>query len=45
MSDQVKGGSFLEKTKIVNRGSLCSASESTGFKLQYEPYVIFVACS
>ena len=30
-------GSFTEKAKIVDSGSLCSALENTGSKLQYEP--------
>ena len=38
-------GSYTEKTKIVDRGSLCSAHESTGSKLQHEPYLFSVACS
>ena len=38
-------GSFAEKAKIVDRGSLCSTLESTGSKLQYDPYLISVACS
>ena len=38
-------GSYSEKAKIVNRGSLCSARESTGSKLQCDPYHISVACS
>ena len=37
--------SFAEKAKIVDRGSLCSALESTGSKLQYEPYLFSIACS
>ena len=37
--------SFTEKTKIVNRGYICSASESTCSKLQYGPHLISVACS
>ena len=36
---------FTEKAKIVDRGSLCSAHESTGSKLQHEPYLFSVACS
>ena len=31
-------GLFSEKAKIVNRGSLCSARESTCSKLQYDAY-------
>ena len=38
-------GSYTEKAKIVDRGSLCSAYESTGSKLQYEPYLFSIACS
>ena len=38
-------GSFTEKAKIVDRSFLCSAPESTGSKLQYDPYLISVACS
>ena len=37
--------SFTEKAKIVDRGSICSTPESTGSKLQYEPYLFSVACS
>ena len=37
--------SYTEKAKIVNSGSLCSAPESTCSKLQYDPYLISVACS
>ena len=38
-------GSFAEKAKIVDIGSLCSAPENTGCKLQYDAYLISVACS
>ena len=38
-------GSFAEKAKIVNRGSLSGAPESTGSKLQYEPHLFSVARS
>ena len=38
-------GSFTENAKIVNRGSQCSPRESTSSKLQYDPYLISVACS
>ena len=38
-------GSLTEKAKIVNRVSLCSTRESTGSKLQRDPYLISVACS
>ena len=38
-------GSSTEKAKIVNRGSQCSPHESTCSKLQYDPYLISVACS
>ena len=33
------------KAKIVDRGSLSSALESTGSKLQNEPHLLSVACS
>ena len=36
---------ITEKAKIVNRGSLSSQLESTGSKLQNEPYLFSVACS
>ena len=38
-------GSYTEIAKIVNRGSLCSAHESTGSKLQHEPHFFSLACS
>ena len=38
-------GSFADKAKIVDRGSLCSPLESTSSKLQYEPYLFSVAGS
>ena len=38
-------GSFNDKAKIVERGSLCSAPESTGSTLHYEPDIFSVACS
>ena len=38
-------GSFAERAKNVDRGSLCSALESIGSKLQYEPYLFSVAIS
>ena len=38
-------GSFTEKARIVDRGSLSSAPESTGSNLQYEPFLFPVACS
>ena len=38
-------GSSTEKDKIVDRGSLCSEPESTGCKLQYDPYLFSVGCS
>ena len=38
-------GLFNEKAKIVDRGSVCIASERTCSKLQYDPYLISVACS
>ena len=34
---------FTEKGKIVDRGSTCSAPESTVCKLQYEPFLFCVA--
>ena len=37
-------GSFIEKAKVVDRGSVCIASKSTCSKLQYDPYHISVAC-
>ena len=44
LGEQVKGSSN-EKAKIVDRGSLCKAPESTGSKVQYDPYLFSVACS
>ena len=38
-------GSFTEKAKIVDKGSLCSALESTGCKLESEPCLFSVECS
>ena len=38
-------GSYTENAKIVGRGSLRSARESTGSKLQHEPYLFSIACS
>ena len=38
-------GSYTENAKIVDRGSLCSAHESIGSKLQHEPYIFSVVCS
>ena len=38
-------GSFSEKAEIVDSGSICIASESTVSQLQYDPYLISVACS
>ena len=38
-------GSSTEKAIIVDRGSLCNAPESTGSKVEYEPYLFSVACS
>ena len=38
-------GTFNDKAKIVERGSICNATESTGSKVQYEPYLFSVACS
>ena len=37
--------SFTDKAKVVDSGSICSTSDSTGSKLQYEPYLFSVACS
>ena len=37
--------SFTEKAKIVDRGSVCIASDRSCSKLQYDPYLISVACS
>ena len=37
--------SFAEKAKIVDRGSVCIASETTCSKVQYDPYLISVPCS
>ena len=36
---------FTDKAKIVDRGYQSCALESTGCKLQYEPYLSSVACS
>ena len=38
-------GSSNEKSKIVDRTSVCNGPESTGSKVQYEPYLFSVACS
>ena len=38
-------GSFSEKAKKFNRGSLSMSSESTCFWGQYDPSLIYVACS
>ena len=38
-------GSFGEKAKFVNTGSLCSSHESTGSRLQYDPDLISVVSS
>ena len=38
-------GPFPKKSKIFNRGCQCSPCESTCSKLQYDPYLISVACS
>ena len=38
-------GSFTQKARIAQRDSLCIASERTCSKLQYDPYLISVACS
>ena len=32
-------GSFAEKSKIVDRGSICSTPENTGSNLLYEPFL------
>ena len=37
--------SFNEKAKIVDRGSLCNAPESTGSTFQYDGYLNSVVCS
>ena len=37
--------SITEIAKIVDRGSVCNLSERTCSKLQYDPYLISVACS
>ena len=37
-------GSFTEKTKIVDSGSICGAPDNTGSMLQYEPHLFSVAC-
>ena len=37
--------SFTEKTKIVDSSSICSAPDSTGSKLQYEPHLFSLVCS
>ena len=42
---QIRQRSFTEQAIIVNRGSLCSARESTCSELQYDPYLISFACS
>ena len=38
-------GSFSQKAKNSNRGSLSISSESTRFGIQYDPSLISVACS
>ena len=38
-------GSFTEKAKIVDKGSQCSALESTGCKLESEHCLFSVECS
>ena len=38
-------GSYTEKAEIVDRGTLCSVHESTGSKLEHEPYLFSVTCS
>ena len=37
--------SFTDKAKVVDRGYQSCALESTGCKLQYEPYLFSVVCS
>ena len=37
--------SFTDKAKTVDRGYKSCAHESTGCKLQYEPYLFSVVCS
>ena len=37
--------SFTKEAKIIDRGSLSSAPETTGSKLQYEPHLFSVARS
>ena len=41
----ISKGSFSEKAKNFNRGSLSMLSECTCFWLQYHPSIISVACS
>ena len=36
-------GSFSEKAKIVDSGSICSAPENSSSKPQYEPFLFSVA--
>ena len=36
---------FTEKAKVVDSSSLCSSPESTGSNLQYDSYLVSVACS
>ena len=38
-------GSFTEKAKDANSNCICIAHESTCSNLQYDPYLISVACS
>ena len=38
-------GSFTEKDKMVDRGSVCIASERTCSKLQYDPFPFSLAFS
>ena len=38
-------GSFAERAKIIDRGSICSAPECTGCELQCEPFLFSVAFS
>ena len=38
-------GSFTEKAKILDSGSLCNVPESTGSTVQSDPYLISITCS
>ena len=37
-------GSITVESKVVNKNTQCSPRESTCSKLQYDPYLISVAC-